>query len=37
MQWFDPQTMDIVDMAIHPVFVRNLTFVEVVTFKIPKS
>jgi hypothetical protein len=32
-----PQTMDIVDIAIHPVFVKNLTFMEIVTSKIPKS
>jgi hypothetical protein len=30
--------MDIVDMAIHSVFfVKNLTFMEIVTFKIPSQ
>jgi hypothetical protein len=31
------QTMDIVDMTIIQLFVKNLTFMEIVTSEIPKS
>jgi hypothetical protein len=34
---FVSQTMDTVDMAIHPFFVKNQAFMEIVISKIPKS
>jgi hypothetical protein len=32
-----PQTMDIVDLAIHGDVCQNLTFMAIVTSKIPKG